>query len=79
MLGKFIRYGDEEDLLHCGLDIDTITFLLGDYSDNEENPHLTDEEEEELLKGLEEHNERLSKMTEQEIFDMYPYLKNFYN
>jgi hypothetical protein len=72
MPGNFVRYGDEEDLLHCGLDIDTITEILG--LNCGENPQLTDDEEKKLLEGLQEYNERLSNMTEQQILDTHPHL-----
>jgi hypothetical protein len=73
MTNNYVRYSDEEDLLHCGLDIDTITSLLDDDKDVDDTDYEAVEEEIFQLQV------EFSNMTEEERIAAYPYLAEFLN
>jgi hypothetical protein len=75
MSNNYVRYSDDEDLLHCGLDIDTITDLLDDDKDVDD----TEIDYELLEKEQLEFDIELSNMTEEERKARYPHITEFLN
>lgn len=70
MPNNYVRYSDDEDLLHCGLDIDTITSLLGDDKDvNDTEIDYELIEEGDFLFQVE-----VANMTEEEKIARFPYI-----